>query len=127
MYLLQKSTFAVILICFLLSLPFNNRIIHIQEAFSEDKSDTKTRIFIFFGTRPEIIKLAPVIETFILSGQFQVRTIFTGQQPDLVKPFFDILNITIDFYFDHMMAKDQSLPILISKIMAMTDKWMTHR
>ena len=38
-----------------------------------------------FGTRPEAVKLAPVIIKFKKSKKFKVRVISTGQHKDLVE------------------------------------------
>jgi UDP-N-acetylglucosamine 2-epimerase (non-hydrolysing) len=45
------------------------------------------RIDVVYGTRPELLKLLPVLwELRAGAGRARVRTIFTGQQPDLVVP-----------------------------------------
>jgi UDP-N-acetylglucosamine 2-epimerase (non-hydrolysing) len=42
---------------------------------------------VVFGTRPEWLKLVPVVLALQpRSGTVRVRTVFTGQQPDLVRP-----------------------------------------
>lgn len=54
-------------------------------------------ILIPFGTRPEIIKLSPVVSALVASG-LPVRTVATGQhyQANLVDSFFDELRFTPD-------------------------------
>ena len=85
-------------------------------------SEDKSRIYIYFGTRPEIIKTAPVIRRFQQSSQFDVVTIFTGQHPDLINPFLDIFDIAVDIWFDNVLQPNQSITDLISKIMLLTNK-----
>ncbi|NDN49945.1 UDP-N-acetyl glucosamine 2-epimerase, partial [Acinetobacter baumannii] len=45
----------------------------------------KIFISIVFGTRPELIKLAPVILLAKQDSRFQVEVIFTGQHDELVR------------------------------------------
>ena len=44
-------------------------------------------IGLFYGTRPEYIKLKPLIEK--MKGVIPFKTLFTGQHTDLVKHKFD--------------------------------------
>jgi UDP-N-acetylglucosamine 2-epimerase (non-hydrolysing) len=52
------------------------------------------RVLVPFGTRPEIVKLAPVVRTLVSSG-FAVRTVATGQHHDaaMAGAFFDELGL----------------------------------
>jgi UDP-N-acetylglucosamine 2-epimerase (non-hydrolysing) len=54
-------------------------------------------ILVPFGTRPEIVKLAPIVETLSESG-FQLRTLATGQHDDpaLSDAFFEDLGLEPD-------------------------------
>ena len=89
---------------------------------SKNITNHKTRVFIFFGTRPEIIKMAPVIQTFVTSNHFNIITVFTGQHPDLINPFLDIFEIKVDIWFENILQKNQSITDLISKIMLHSKK-----
>ena len=85
-------------------------------------SNEKTNVYVFFGTRPEIIKLAPVIEALVTSTKFEVVTIFTGQHPDLINPFLEIFDIQVNDYFKNVVQRNQSILNLISKIILLTNK-----
>jgi|AntRauTorckE6833_2_1112554.scaffolds.fasta_scaffold00780_8 UDP-N-acetylglucosamine 2-epimerase (non-hydrolysing) len=52
------------------------------------------KILIAFGTRPEVIKLAPVIKA--LKGDFELILLHSGQHRDLVEPMFSLFEITPD-------------------------------
>jgi len=56
------------------------------------------RVLFFFGTRPEIIKMAPVIRLFrakMKEGSlFRPLAVFTGQHVDLISPFERFWDIT---------------------------------
>ncbi len=128
MNLLQRiSCYTAILAFCHIGVQYNRLYYHTRKTLIEDYSQAQTRIFIFMETRPEIIKLAPIIQTFTSSGHFEVRTIFMGQQPDLIKPFLRLFNITLNLSLDCVMEKNQSLPMLISKIMMMAEKHISHR
>ena len=86
----------------------------------------KIRVYIFFGTRPEIIKTAPVIRRFQQSHQFDVVTIFTGQHPDLIHPFLEIFEIKVDVWFNGVLKPNQSITDLISKMMLLTNQLKSH-
>lgn len=53
------------------------------------------KIMFFFGTRPEIIKLAPVILT--LKKDFEVVTIHTGQHDILAEEMIDFFKIKVNY------------------------------
>ena len=84
-------------------------------------------MYIFFGTRPEIIKIAPVIRRFQQSRQFEVVTIFTGQHPDLINPFLEIFEIKVDVWFDGVLKPNQSITDLISKMMLLTNQLKSQK
>ena len=75
------------------------------------------RISLVLGTRPEAIKLAPVILAFQGAGDFSTRVIQTGQHGHLVKPVMDLFGLTPDRDLA-LMAPRQSLAHITS--MALT-------
>ena len=75
------------------------------------------RLAIVFGTRPEVIKLIPLIRELNSKKSLSCITINTGQHKEMI---FQILksfnmNISIDFNLK-IMEKNQSLSKLTSKI-----------
>jgi UDP-N-acetylglucosamine 2-epimerase (non-hydrolysing) len=63
-----------------------------------DRSDSRTRrILALFGTRPEVIKLAPVIHALENQPErFQPIVVSSGQHTDLVHPFVEALGLRVD-------------------------------
>lgn len=55
-----------------------------------------TRICIILGTRPEAIKLAPVIQRFRESDQFETRVVLTGQHREMVAQVMNLFDLTAD-------------------------------
>ena len=62
-------------------------------------------ICIVLGTRPEAIKLAPVIEKFRHSPNFQTQVILTGQHREMVDQVMQIFDLTADQDLQIMQPK----------------------
>lgn len=80
---------------------------------------------ISFGTRPELIKLIPLILKF-KEKQFPFITLFTGQHETLIQDFIQFID-KVDIHFNNIMEPGQSLNKLVSKIMVQMDNvFNTH-
>tara|TARA_B100000212_G_scaffold336822_1_gene310719 strand:+ start:339 stop:1463 length:1125 start_codon:yes stop_codon:yes gene_type:complete len=73
-----------------------------------------TLISIILGTRPEAIKLAPVILKFSSSKDFDVRIISTGQHKEMVHQILDLFKIKTDLDLK-LMSEKQSLTHITSE------------
>lgn len=63
------------------------------------------KVLVVFGTRPEAIKLAPVVQR--LRSQpltFDVRCCSTGQHRDILRPVLDVFSIVPDYELDAMVS-----------------------
>ncbi|MEH1908259.1 MAG: UDP-N-acetylglucosamine 2-epimerase (non-hydrolyzing) [Nostoc sp.] len=65
-------------------------------------------VCIILGTRPEAIKLAPVIQVFQKSSGFELQVILTGQHREMVEQVMQLFNIKADYNLEIMQAR-QSL------------------
>ena len=75
-------------------------------ASSTQASGTKPiRVCITLGTRPEAIKLAPVIQTFQKLPQFETKVVLTGQHREMVAQVMDLFSLTADHNLDIMQPK----------------------
>ncbi|MBF2005500.1 non-hydrolyzing UDP-N-acetylglucosamine 2-epimerase [Chlorogloeopsis fritschii PCC 9212] len=66
------------------------------------------RIYIILGTRPEAIKLAPVIQLFQKSPGFQTQVILTGQHREMVEQVMQLFQLKADRDLE-IMQPQQSL------------------
>jgi UDP-N-acetylglucosamine 2-epimerase (non-hydrolysing) len=66
------------------------------------------RILLIFGTRPEAIKMAPLILRLRESRDFQVKVAVTAQHRQMLDQVLDIFHITPDYDLD-LMTPDQDL------------------
>jgi len=71
------------------------------------------KIIIVFGTRPEVIKLAPLIHA--LRPDFDVTLVATGQHNTLITPLLETFNLTPDYHFPSL--KSPSLSDLTSYLL----------
>ncbi len=69
---------------------------------------TKKQIYIVLGTRPEAIKLAPVIQVFQNSSSIDTQVILTGQHREMVEQVMRLFNLKADHDLEIMQPK-QSL------------------
>lgn len=63
------------------------------------------KIVILVGTRPEAIKLAPLIIEFKKNKFFDVYVCNSGQHKDMVKDVFELFSIPIDYDLDIMIEQ----------------------
>jgi UDP-N-acetylglucosamine 2-epimerase (non-hydrolysing) len=70
---------------------------------------------ICFGTRPELIKLIPLIHKF-KEKTIQFKTLFSGQHENLIKDFYKYIDEP-DYVFTNIMEHGQTLNQLSSKIL----------
>lgn len=76
----------------------------------------KTLLFVF-GTRPEAIKVAPLILRLKKSATHNVLVCSTGQHREMLKPLLNFFKITPDFDLD-LMRPGQSLASLSTRVMS---------
>ncbi|MCM2352550.1 MAG: UDP-N-acetylglucosamine 2-epimerase (non-hydrolyzing) [Pseudobdellovibrio sp.] len=75
----------------------------------------KTLLFVF-GTRPEAIKVAPLILKLKKSAKHRVLVCSTGQHREMLRPLLQFFNIVPDFDLD-LMRPGQSLTSLSTLLM----------
>jgi UDP-N-acetylglucosamine 2-epimerase (non-hydrolysing) len=83
------------------------------------------RVAVAFGTRPEVIKLAPVIQELRCRPNVVVRTIATGQHRELLDQALGVFDIQPDVDLDVMQAR-QSLAEVTSRLLPAFDRVLEH-
>lgn len=83
------------------------------------------KIYIVYGTRPELIKLAPLIIKLRKIQNVQLTTISTGQHKEMLKSLENIFDIKPDISLD-VMTDNQSVNQVISKVMDKMDKILSE-
>ncbi len=86
----------------------------------------RARLMIVFGTRPEVIKLAPVIEELRKHPKtFSTVTCFTAQHRQMCEALLRFFSITPDYDLDVMIEK-QSLMDIATRTMQRLDKVLSR-
>ncbi|MBN1168801.1 UDP-N-acetylglucosamine 2-epimerase (non-hydrolyzing) [Candidatus Woesebacteria bacterium] len=73
------------------------------------------KVAVIIGTRPDVIKLTPVINELKKRNNVTTKIISTSQHTDLLEPFLDIFKITPDYDLK-IMKKNQTLIDTSSRI-----------
>jgi UDP-N-acetylglucosamine 2-epimerase (non-hydrolysing) len=82
---------------------------------------THLRILVIFGTRPEAIKMAPVVRALRARPEaFAVRTCATAQHREMLDQVLDLFGITPDVDLD-LMRPGQTLSELGARVLAALD------
>ena len=80
----------------------------------------KIKVMTVFGTRPEAIKMAPLIQRLkVRSNEFETVTVVTGQHKEMLNQVLDIFKIKADYNLKIMQSKQTLVDItknVISKL-----------
>ncbi len=81
---------------------------------------TKTRVMSVFGTRPEAIKLAPIIQLLEKDSRFESLMVVTGQHREMLDQVLSLFNLHPDEDLK-LMTDDQPLAKLTASIFSNLD------
>ena len=79
------------------------------------------KVLICFGTRPEAIKMAPLVACFQQDDRFDSKVMVTAQHREMLDQVLNVFDLTPDYDLD-VMAPNQSLAMVASKILLGTDQ-----
>lgn len=82
--------------------------------------DRTHRVVVFVGTRPEAIKMAPVIHALDDADDFDVRVVSTGQHREMLQQVVDLFGLRVDRELD-VMRPDQGLAGLTARLLTACD------
>ena len=75
----------------------------------------KKKNLIIFGTRPEAIKMAPLVNKFLADKRFETKVCVTGQHREMLDQVLDFFNIIPDFDLS-LMKPNQNLYNLTGEV-----------
>ena len=78
------------------------------------------KIMVVFGTRPELIKMLPILREIDARPNFTAVTVSTSQHVDLVQQLTDVWPVKIDHDLD-VMTHGQSLNDIVSRVIGRID------
>lgn len=76
----------------------------------------KIKVMVVFGTRPEAIKMAPLVLKLKKDDRFEEITVVSAQHREMLDQVLDIFKIKPDYDFN-IMHKNQTLEDITSKVM----------
>lgn len=79
------------------------------------------KVTVFFGTRPEAIKMAPVIKALEKAKGITPIVISTGQHKEMLEQVVNIFDLKVDYNLE-IMEPNQTLSSLTSRLIAAIDK-----
>jgi UDP-N-acetylglucosamine 2-epimerase (non-hydrolysing) len=88
---------------------------------SETEKKSAPKVLVLFGTRPEAIKLAPVILELKRHSNFQTIVVSSSQHTDLLTPFLKIFNLEINYDL-RVMTENQTPNQVCAKILSFLDE-----
>ncbi|MEB3303934.1 MAG: UDP-N-acetylglucosamine 2-epimerase (non-hydrolyzing) [Cyanobacteriota bacterium] len=84
-------------------------------------------VTIVLGTRPEAIKLAPVILAFLRAEDFRTRVVLTGQHREMVNQVMDLFGLKADHDLA-LMAPQQTLThVTCAALQGLREEFLSHR
>ena len=84
------------------------------------------RVSLVLGTRPEAVKLAPVILALQAAGDFSTRVIQTGQHQHLVKPVMDLFGLAPDRDLALMTPRQSLAHITCTALTGLQEDFLRH-
>ena len=78
--------------------------------------EIKKLITFIIGTRPEAIKLAPVIKIFKESNKFRIRVLLSGQHSEMVSQVMSLFDVKYDKNL-RLMKNDQSINYITQRVL----------
>ena len=82
----------------------------------------ESRLITFIlGTRPEAIKLAPLIKYISIRKLYKIRVILSGQHRDMVKKIFSLFEIKYDLDLKIMVEEQSIVHITTNTLVGITD------
>lgn len=83
------------------------------------------QVAIFIGTRPEAIKMAPVIKALQRDGDLSPLVVSTGQHREMLQQVIDLFDLPVDESLD-VMAPNQTLAGLTARLMTSIDAFLEN-
>lgn len=84
---------------------------------------SRRRVAVFMGTRPEAIKMAPVVAALRATDDLTCEVVSTGQHREMLRQVTDQFGLGVDAQFD-VMSPNQSLASLTARLMTAIDGWL---
>ena len=92
---------------------------------SKSTGAIRRRVLFVFGTRPEAIKMAPLIQEMTAREEFEVKICITSQHREMLDQVMTFFGLTADYDLD-LMKPGQSLLDVVAGVVVGMDKVITE-
>jgi len=89
----------------------------INKIKAEDEMNSKIKVMVVFGTRPEAIKMAPLVKELEKRPEIECCVCVTAQHREMLDMVLNLFNITPAYDFNIMTPK-QTLNLIASKVIS---------
>ncbi|MDY6064908.1 MAG: UDP-N-acetylglucosamine 2-epimerase (non-hydrolyzing) [Finegoldia sp.] len=72
------------------------------------------KVMLVFGTRPEAIKMCPLVKELQKRGKFEVKILLTGQHKEMLRQVLDVFGLKEDYNLEIMKDKQSLFDVTIS-------------
>lgn len=79
------------------------------------------KVMTIFGTRPEAIKMAPVVKELLMHPEIEVKVCLTAQHREMLDQVVDLFGLPVDYDLD-VMKSGQSLYDITSRVLCRLEK-----
>lgn len=86
-----------------------------------NRKETLIKVLSVLGTRPEVVKMAPLIQLFQRDPRFESHVLATAQHRDLLDQTLELFDISVDVDLD-LMTPGQTLDQLTARIITESTK-----
>lgn len=88
---------------------------------SEQKRNEQMKVIVVFGTRPEAIKMCPVIKALKNRNSIECKVCLTGQHKEMLEQVMQVFEIEADYNLNIMQPK-QTLSMITANIIQKMDE-----
>ena len=83
--------------------------------------DEIIKVMVVFGTRPEAVKMCPLIKVLQKEPKIMCHVCLTGQHEEMLLQVMDFFGIQADYNL-HIMKKNQTLSLITANILSSLEK-----
>lgn len=80
------------------------------------KRSSPVKVMTVFGTRPEAIKMAPVVQSLLAHPEIETKVCLTAQHREMLDQVVDLFKLPVDYDLD-IMRSGQSLYDITSRVL----------
>ena len=93
-----------------------NQNVCLKSTNSNDRSKSPLNVVLIFGTRPDAVKMAPLVLAMKADPRFNTTVCVTGQHREMLDQVLSIFNITPDIDLN-IMSENQTLQDITSRVL----------